>query len=340
MRLMSCSMSPECSLVDAAHAQQVFDQLPASLQIPSLSPAYVCADAARDPSLSPIFMLWRDGAGVLMHSLHEARIPERDEFDWQSAYNYGGPLAHGLEESSVTEGWSGFAGIALERRVVVEFVRFHPVLENERLYRGTVNEDRAVVMLDLTAADLVQSYSGRARTAIRKALNSGLTLAWVTQSDSRSLFPDFYREGMRRMGASDFYRFSDEYFARVLALPCARVLAVMREDTPVSMGLFLLGPAIAEYHLSATSLEGRATAATNLLLHGAAQFAQQRGLIGLYLGGGTNLAMDNPLLVFKSSFAAPRLKFRTGFRVYDEDTYESLRVAGQPRAGRVLFYRG
>ena len=67
-------MDNERLIVDLDEAQALFDALPAEMQWPTLSPAYVVADALRDPQLTPIFLVSREGGGILMHAVHEARI--------------------------------------------------------------------------------------------------------------------------------------------------------------------------------------------------------------------------------------------------------------------------
>jgi len=334
-------MSFDGSLVDLTTAQRVFESLPAALRIPSLSPLYVAADARRDPQLSPLYFVWQHDASLLLHSFHEAKVPGRQENDWQSAYGYGGPLCVDLDAAARSVAWQALDAVAAARSVVAEFVRFHPVIANQLGYPGTVRADRAVVQIDLTASDLLGSYSGRARTAVRKALKLGLESNWLTREQAEAVFPAFYREGMRQIGASDFYLFADEYFAALLQLPGARVLAITRADVPVSMGLFQFGPSTVEYHLSATSSAGREMEATSLLLHVAAQVAQESGCVGLFLGGGTDGRKDNPLLRFKSSFALPSLEFHIGHRIHLNSAYAQMQATWPELAssGRVLFYR-
>src|ERR1700728_579633 len=334
-------MSPDAVLVDAARAREVFDELPEELRLASLSPEYVVADAARDPGLHPLFLLWRGGGATLMHAVHEASIPGEDACDWQSPYNYGGPLAAAADPARLAAGWVAFEELARQRRVIAEFVRFHPVLANHHAYPGPVRRDRPVVLVNLTVKNLLDSYGGRARTAVRKALHNGLQSNWISSQQARAVFPAFYREAMRLVGANDFYFFPDCYFDRLLALPCARVLAVQRDTEPLAMGVFLFAPRIVEYHLSATSPAGRSMGATNLLVHGAAQAAQDSGSSGLYLGGGTDRRPDNPLLQFKRSFAGAELHFHFGSRGYAAAAYAKLqeRLPELARGGRVLFYR-
>ncbi|MEP7294600.1 MAG: GNAT family N-acetyltransferase [Burkholderiales bacterium] len=329
-------------LVDLATASELFASLPPEQQWPTLSPAYVAADAQRDLSLAPVFLVSRQGGGLLLHCVHEGRIDQCESRDWQSAYGYGGPLVHGLDAASLSRAWTELDAHAAARGVVAEFVRFHPGLDGHLVYPGNVRADRAVVEVDLRVADLLASYSGRARNAIRKAERAGLSVEQETAQDARAKFPAFYRRSMAEIGASAFYLFGDDYFDALLTLPGARVFSVRRSGERLSMGLFLFGPTQVEYHLSGTSSAGREVGATNLLLHGVAQAAREVGSTMLYLGGGTSAAASDPLLRFKVSFAPATLRFCIGHRVHDAQAYARLRAAHPERAAnsnRVLFYR-
>jgi serine/alanine adding enzyme len=336
-------MDTELSLVDLDVAQALFDELPAEAQWPTLSPAYVAADALRDPQLTPVFLVSREDAGFLMHAVHEASIPGVDACDWQSAYGYGGPIVHRMDTEALTRAWRRLDAAAVARHVVAEFVRFHPAVDGHRVYPGTVREDRAVVAIDLTASDLLSSYTGRARNTIRKGERAGLKVACETLESALDRFPAFYRCCMREIGADNSYLFPDLYFEHVLRLPGACVLSVSDGEERLSMGLFLFGQKQAEYHLSGTLCAGRQSGATNLLLHAAAQAAQASGCLTLYLGGGTSTRPDDSLLRFKESFGTSHLTFRIGHRVHDSAVYARLREMEPVLAAnlkRILFYRG
>jgi lipid II:glycine glycyltransferase (peptidoglycan interpeptide bridge formation enzyme) len=225
----------------------------------------------------------------------------------------------------------------------VEFVRFHPLLRNWEIYDGEVIPDRATVWIDLAIPDLLASYETRARTAVRKALKNGLTIEWRTGGDGADLFSGLYRDAMHELAADDFYLFSETYFRRLLEWKQARLAVCIREGEPVAAAIFLFGPEIAEYHLSAANVEGKRLGATNLLLHTAAEAAQAEGCSKLYLGGGTDARPNNPLLFFKAGFSAARAEFRIGKHVHSKDAYRFLQErfaeAYSAHPDRVLFYR-
>lgn len=327
-------------LVSIDQAQRAFEMLPASLQLPTISPLYCAADAMREPEVTPRYLLLASGSGFLLHSVQERPVPGGGA-DWQSPYGYGGPIGMEVEEAAVARAWESFDRVARENKVIAEFVRFHPLADNERLYPGTVCDERRTVQIDLRTADLIGSYTVRGRNTLRKAQRCGLDCVWEDPVRFEQEFAEFYRAGMSRIGARVFYMFGDAYFKALLRMPYARILAVRRGAQLVAAAVFLFGPKAVEYHLSSTDPEGRALGATNLLLHEAARQAQAEGREQLYLGGGTDSREDNALLRFKESFAPAGELFRIGFRVLDAQAYEELRhrFPEQARSHRVLFYR-
>jgi Acetyltransferase (GNAT) domain len=328
-------------LVGLEEAQNAFETLPPRLRLSTLSPAYCAADARRDPSVTPRYLLFRSGAAILLHSVHEAAIPGGGT-DWQSPYGYGGPVGSDLSKASLRAAWAEFDENARECAVVAEFLRFHPMAGNHLFYPGTVREDRPVVAVELGCGDLAATYTVRGRNTLRKAERAGLVASWENPTAFRDTFVALYLEAMQRLGASDFYAFGAPYFESLLPLPFVRLLTVRRQDEVLAAAVFLFGAAVVEYHLSGTTQEGRRLGATNLLLHAAAVQGQLEGRSELYLGGGTDSSPDNPLLRFKESFAATSQMFRIGSRILNPARYEELRhqFAEQARVSRrVLFYR-
>ena len=155
-------------------------------------------------------------------------------------------------------------------------MRFHPLGSGQSGYGGKLIEDRQAVAIDLSVNDLRSTYSTRCRTAVRKALNNGLSVRIGSQQDMSNIFPEFYREGMRAIGAEEFYLFNDAYFASLSRWEKARLLICYDGDDWLSAGIFLTEGDIMEYHLSTTVLKGRSLGATNLLLDAAAHLGREQ----------------------------------------------------------------
>jgi hypothetical protein len=329
-----------CTLtLDEARAW--FEHLPRERQLATLSPDYVAIDARRDSALHPTFIGYRAGADIWLHGTHRSRPPSLDVIDQQSPYGYGGPVSSGDGDAFLSAAWSAYLKKCTDDGVLADFVRLHPVAVGWQPYGGTIVADRDTVFVD-TKGDFQAGYSGRCRTSIRKAEKAGL----IVREEGRELisdrFANFYRDGMRAIGADAFFLFNDAYFAAMKDWDRAHLLVCERNGIWLSAGLFLFGGDVMEYHLSATTEDGRILGATNLLLHRAAQLAHNMGLSGLYLGGGTDKSPLNSLLFFKKGFSNQLLSFRIGFTALQKRSYDELKDQYERRrlpTSRLLFYR-
>ena len=323
----------------------------ASMNLPlrpaTLDPRYVQADAARSPGLQPAYLCFEAQNESWMHSVHVTEITDTDLKDASSPYGYGGPMASCDDAAFLAAAWVAYSEWMVRQRVVVEYVRFHPVLGNERNYGGVVSDNRPVVWMDLGRPDPGAAYATRLRQALKKSERAGLVYRELALASHASHFGAFYRDGMEGIHADPFFLFGDPYFERLAASGLATLGVCQSRDDAAGpwLGACLLldGGGIREYHLAATSPAGRATGASAFALHHAALTARAAGMRRLYLGGGSDVRPDNPLLFFKSSFSDERLCYRTGSSVFDGAAYERLKlrfpVAWAAHPERPIFYR-
>jgi lipid II:glycine glycyltransferase (peptidoglycan interpeptide bridge formation enzyme) len=264
--------------------------------------------------------------------------------DLESAYGYGGPIVDSADPSFAARAWRRFGEWAAGENVMVEFLRFHPLLENHLAYPGETTVIRRHVYLDLAPPDLLASYSGRARTAVKKAAANGVTVEWVPPSPGHiDDFVRLYEGAMAALKADDFYYFPREFFRELFAWDGAALALARLNGQPVAASIFLGSGEQMEYYLSGANAEGKKAMATNAILHAAALRGQAEGRRWLHLGGGTSGRDDDPLLFFKRSFSPLLADFRIGKRVYREGEYAELKGEWERRRGekakRVLFYR-
>ncbi len=331
------------SLLDIAQAEDVFRQMPESLQLPTLSPAYSACDAQREKDAAPVYLCYREGDAVWLHCLHLTPVPDTAYSDLRSPYGYGGPLANTEDEGFISRANEAAVEWCRRNAILVEFVRFHPVAENIRFYTGATRFNRPTVMIDVRQPDYADHFATRTRRGIKKAQSMGVTFEWRPAQEIASRFPDHYYRAMEQLGAEDRYFFPLDYFVALSQLPEARLAACVSDGNPLTLGVFLWGKRVIEYHLGATSPEGKEKRSSFLMFAEVARAGAAEGRTGLYLGGGTDSRPDNSLLFFKSGFAEPTLSFHIGWRIYDPAAYERLRISmqerGLPISDRIPFYR-
>jgi serine/alanine adding enzyme len=248
--------------------------------------------------------------------------------DLTTPYGYGGPQGQ-------ARSWrEPFRAACAERRVVSEFVRFHPLRTNH----GGVPDVALRHVQDTVTVDVRQDDDGlmaqmasAGRTAVRKAVKAG-----VEPRPARDLarFRDMYLETMRRVGADESYLFPAAFFERLERMGDGVVML----DAGCAAGLFLAGGGAMHYFLSASTDEGRALSATNAVLYAAMRHARDTGLTTLHLGGG--LADGDSLHRFKQSMGAGRTPFFVGSAIHDADAYRQLcATAGAAPGDRFPAYR-
>lgn len=327
--------------LSTGEALEWFAALPQPLQVRSLAPDFAAADTHRAAGLRCLHMGYREGDALWLLSTHVRAIAGGPAMAAISPYGYGGPLAGGGDAGFVERAWQAWQREARERGIVAEFCRFHPETQQQEFFLGQVLENRQTVSVDLSLPEALAQYNTMARRKIRRA--AGVPVCWSSDAQDWRRFGPFYRSAMAAMGAHERYRFGDDYFEALAALPGALLCICAQpqqsgEDREGGEGgeggagewltagvyLFQSGGGVLEYHLGASSPQGHEQGTAYLMQHAAAVEGQRRGMHSLYLGGGTTQQEDDPLLFYKRCFSRRMRTYRVGTAVHAPHAFESL----------------
>ncbi len=295
--------------------------------------AFVASD--RGQELFYPFMM-RPIEAVAGHSLAQTW------FDIESVYGYTGPLATTSDQRFLSAAWDCFDSWCRQGRVIAEFVRFNPIIDNfsfvDPSYVVSLDRETVVVNLNCREDELWQSYSSRHRNMIRKAEKNGLKCAEVPPAAGISHFKKLYLETMNRVGADEYYFFSDNYFNGLTQWlsDSLRLFVVRSGERVVAAALFLLSSDCIHYHLQGSGRDAMHLAPVPLLLHTVALWGLQRGYRALYLGGGSTTDPHDRLFLFKASISKLRRSYFTGRRVRDPENYDKLCSLWLKRTGVAL----
>jgi serine/alanine adding enzyme len=237
-------------------------------------------------------------------------------------YGYGGPVSIG-REAPVGLFWDEYARWCAANSVVTTFVRFHPLLGNQRNVRPPLR----VELLGETIGwrldgDLFARMHPHHRRLVRKAEAAGVESSVSVAPSSLDRFVQLYELTMERKDATGFYYFQPQYWhALEGGLRDRIVLFEAGEDASL---LCLATPPWLHYHLGASSVEARKRGANNLLFYEAARWAAREGYTHFHLGGGVGGHADS-LFDFKRRFDPDGvLEMAIGKAVHDEDAYRAL----------------
>jgi len=255
---------------------------------------------------------------------------EAGHLDAASPYGYSGVYAHPhLSPTDLQNRWRNSRQTLHEMGVVTLLLRHSPLAPQapDQPDARIVVSDHPTQAVDTTdLSDAWCAMEGRSRTAVRKALRSGLTAdlreATIDDLAPGAPFRRLYSETMARLGAADNYQFSDLYFEELMGGMSERLLLATVTDALGTVGaaaLFMRHAARLHYHLSGSTPDAARLGANNLMLWHAIESA---GAEIVHLGGG--VSPRDHLYRFKRSFGGAELNYRVTGYVLDHGTYTDL----------------
>lgn len=312
------------------------------------------ADVYFSPGFHETFRDHESGAAKLFVYEHDGRhtlfpvllrdIPGSDRRDVSTVYGYGGVLVPkaGQEDAGYQHGLlSALSDWYQQKRVVAEFIRYHPVLATHLCSPIPTRFIRHTVVVDTgRALDAIWSdYRSNTRRKVRQARRAGLRFEMWSRPERLRAFADLYRATMARRNAAAFYRFPESFLRRHFEhMPGSTYLAVVElEGETIAAALFLGWGTRLSYHLGGSKERALDLRPNDALMHGVIEWAHEQGFTTVHLGGG--YAGDDSLFSFKRGFSRRGCReFHISRRVVDPDAYGELVEAWQQRVPRDATY--
>ena len=255
-------------------------------------------------------------------------------FDIITPYGYGGPtVVESVDRAKLVETyWTEWVDYCKREKIVCEFVRFHPLVNNHIDFGGYYGAEfnRHTLAIDLSDTNYVTNqFTAKCRNMVRKAEKLGVICEIDEECDRIDIFCDLYHKTMRKDNADNYYFFSLEHFRTMRKELYGQLVLInaLLNGKIIASSLFMLSKNFIHYHLSATDPAYYRYAANNLILKIAAKYGIEMGQQWLHLGGGLSSNDNDNLFKFKRSFAKEdrNLKeFYLGRPVYDKAVYEKL----------------
>lgn len=256
---------------------------------------------------------------------------EKDYYDIQGAYGYNGVISSSLNPDFIMHFHSDFHQFCLEYNIVVEFTRFHTLLENHKFSVDylSVYKNRVTVFLNLDKSYneiWLYSYSSVHRNMIRKALKNDIEISILHEKSDYMSFYKMYIETMTNLSAEEKYFFNENYFINFPSILCNNqiLLVASYKGEVICSLLLMLYKQFAHYHLSARKKEFSWLPANNLLLDHAVKIAQIHGAKFFHLGGGLDSEGKDSLFKFKSSISKTYKDFYIGGKIHNSKTYQEI----------------
>lgn len=268
-----------------------------------------------------------------------------DYYDIETAYGYGGPITNCSKEKFFKEFEEAFVSYCQSNYIVAEFIRFHPLMNNERIFNSEIQviHNRNTVYLDLPKGiERIwnEDIKSKNRNVIRKAKKNGL---YVEISNDYEVFKSIYNKTMEKVNARDYYYFDDRYYESIKENNNCVLLNVKKKDKVIAAAIFMGYGEYFHYHLAGSLKEELTLSPNNLLLWEAINYAFNKGYKKMHFGGGLTDSLDDNLFKFKSSFSKEYTDFYIGKRIHNKEIYKYLINSWEKATGKkaslLLQYR-
>lgn len=256
------------------------------------------------------------------------KLPQDTYFDFVTPYGYGGWLLEGNGNPGSL--FTAYETWCKKHHVVCEFVRYHPVLSNEKGV-GDIYEViplGGTIALDLSSPETIwNNITSKNRNMIRKAQKNGVRIYNGRCPVLFEMFREIYNATMDKDCAADYYYFTPEFYESVLNdLPQnAQIFyAQLSDGTIIAASIMLAANGRLNYHLSGSRREFQNLAPTNLLLYEAAMWGYANGCKTLHLGGGVGATEDSLYSFKKSFYRGEPCQYHIGKKIFLPEEYETL----------------
>lgn len=339
---------------------QYLSQLPPEQQDIYFTPEYcelfteVSGGAAR-------CMVFKDGDFIALYPFHIDKVNklgynlDKDYYDIQGAYGYNGIVSNTDDMGfldKLTDNWIAWCK---DNNVIAEFIRYNPVLQNQNKCPWAAPVYTLEnVLIPLTSFQEVwdNSFSGKVRTDIRKAIGYGLSFEIYSgaeiSKDQYEKFIELYLSTMARRGADNFYLFSPDFFNKLIKELKNNIYVsfAVLDGTPVTADLFLHNNINSYGFLSGSLEEYNYLRANRFLRSEEMKFLIEKKFKHYSMGGG-NVNNDS-IFKYKKAFSIKtESKFYIGKCIHNEEVYTSVKSQWQLKYPhlfekynkRVLCYR-
>ena len=247
-------------------------------------------------------------------------------YDIETAYGYGGPVIKTEDYNFERAFETAFLKHCQQENIIAEFIRFHPLIENERIFKEKIEvlHNRITVWINLEkSVDEIWMYdvSTQNRNTIRKCMKNGLE---VEVSEDYDEFLEIYNQTMNKVGAKNFYYFDKKYYDEIRNNSCCVLLRVRKSSETLAAAIFMKYGDYFHYHLSGSRQEYLQLAPNNILLWEAIKYAKEKGCKRMFLGGGLSDSQEDTLFRFKKKFSSESKDFYIGKRVHNPEVYHKL----------------
>jgi hypothetical protein len=281
----------------------------------------------------PVLLVYYEKDDFIAFPLLKRNIPNTDFYDMTSVYGYTGPISNksfvDIPKSIKKNFKKELIHYLKTNQIISVFSRLNPFLNQLPLMSSLQglhdNGNGVVINLEQSLEEQRFKYESSLLKQIRKVKSMGFYIQESKSPKAIKEFSEIYTENMKRVGASKYYMFTEEYFKNFLNSMDfhSKLIMVYYEGQAVCGGIILFTKTIIQSHLAATKTAYLKYSPAKFLTDEISQIGRQLGTKHFNLGGGLGFKKDS-LFDFKSSFSDIYYDYKTWRYISDPENYLKL----------------
>lgn len=282
---------------------------------------------------NPIMFKYSLGNDFIAFPLLKRNIPHSKFHDMTSVYGYSGPISNKAFENISCQMKDSFrrefCNFLSDNKIISVFSRLNPFIGHVPFmekFEGVHDNGKIVVINLLESLEMQRSryFSGLLRK-INRLKRLGFYVRESKSPEAIKEFLDIYTENMKRVCATNFYMFTEEYFQNLLYSTDfhSKLILVYHENIVVCGEIIVFTQKVMHSHLLGTRTEYMRYSPAKLITDEISQMGRQLGMHYFNLGGGLGFKQDS-LFNFKESFSDLSLDFKSWRYIADQKNYLKL----------------
>ena len=129
---------------------------------------------------------------------------------------------------------------------------------------------------------------------------------------------------MKRVSASKYLFFNNEYFNNLFSLQNCVQFIVYHNNTPIASSICFYSKSFFHYHLASALTDYLKYCPNNILMDCQIEFAHKNKFKYIHLGGGLSSNDEDTLFKFKKGYSSDHFRFSTGKKIHNKKIYNKI----------------
>lgn len=277
--------------------------------------------------------VYEEGDNFIAYPLVLRQIKGSEYCDLTCVYGYTGPISNLIFDQTDPALFArfhvAFAAFLKEAGIVSVFSRLHPFYGQENVFSGIAglfpNGKTVAIDIRVPLEEQRSGYHRSYRQQIRILKEKGYRVMDSKDPAHIEKYAAIYTENMKRVGASDYYLFTTDYFRNLLSSDEyeSKLMLVFLDDEIVSGGVVICSNKIMQVHLMSTKTAHLSLSPPKLVVEETSILGRELGYEFINLGGGLNFKEDS-LFKWKSGFTKLFLPYSSWRFVVNQQVYDQL----------------